>query len=127
LSWHGWNEERSGFGFAEAALSSRVGKGLWLLAGLVALVLLAATIGLVARTRTQAIVGETVFLVSRGGAVKVYRAPSLDAENSAALVRGSEVLVVGLSKQEDQTWYLVQKGEMPPGWVPGSDISRDPP
>jgi hypothetical protein len=108
-------------------VSGKVRKGLWLLAGLVAVLLLAATIGLVVRSRTQAIVGQTVFLVSRGGAVKLYQSPSQDSENVAALVRGSQVLVVGLSKQEDQTWYLVQKGEMTPGWIPASGASQDPP
>jgi len=108
-------------------VSRKIGRGLWLLAGLVTMLLLAATVGLADRSRTQAIVGESLYLVDRGGAVKLYQAPSQDSETVAALVRGSQVIVLGLIEKEDQTWYLVQKGEMTAGWIPASGASRDPP
>jgi hypothetical protein len=107
--------------------STRIEKVLWVLAGIAALLLLTATVQLVARTRSQGIVGETVYLVGQTGAIRLHESPAQDSKVIAALVRGSPVTVLGLSQEEGQAWYLVQKGEMTPGWVPAYEVTRETP
>jgi hypothetical protein len=109
------------------ALPSRIEKALWVLAGITALLLLTATVQLVVRTQSQGIVGETVYLVGQTGAIRLHESPAQDSKVIAALVRGSPVIVLGLNQQEGQAWYLVQKGEMTPGWVPAFEVTRETP
>jgi hypothetical protein len=100
---------------------------LWIVTGLVVLVLMAATLKLAARSRAQAIVGHTVYLVGRDGAIELHQEPDADSPVVAGLVRSSPVTVVGLMTREGQTWYRVQKGSMTPGWVLASQVSTEPP
>ena len=95
---------------------------LWLLTAIVAVALLAATIALADKARTYQILQGTVYLTSRERTVHLRQGPDWESPVVAAFVRGSAVTVLEVSSGEGQTWYLVQKGEMTPGWVPADQV-----
>jgi uncharacterized protein YgiM (DUF1202 family) len=101
--------------------------GLWVLAGCVFVALLAATLTLAARTRAHAILSRPVYLTSNTLTVHLHQQPRASSPVAAVLVRGSEVVVSEVTRRGGQTWYLVQKGKMTPGWVPSSHIQFRPP
>jgi hypothetical protein len=100
---------------------------LWIITGLVALLLAAATLRLAARSRSQALLGRKVYLTGRSSGVQLHQEPDLDSPIVAVLVRGSTVTVLDSVARGDQTWYRVQKADMTPGWVPDERISTNPP
>jgi hypothetical protein len=100
---------------------------LWIITGLVALLLAAATLRLAARSRSQAILGGKVYLTGRSSTVQLHEEPDQDSPVAAVLVRGSTVTVLDFVTTGDQTWYRVQKADMTPGWVPDERISTSPP
>ena len=95
---------------------------LWLLTAMVAVALLVATITLADRARTYRILNGTVYLTGRENTVHLRQEPDGESPVVAAFVRGSAVTVLEVSSGEGQTWYLVQKGEMTPGWVPADQV-----
>jgi uncharacterized protein YgiM (DUF1202 family) len=100
---------------------------LWILAAIVAVALLAATLALAARARTYQILNDTVYLTSREVAVRLHQGPDAGSPVVAALVPGSAVTVLDVSSGDGQTWYHVQKGGMTPGWVPADHVRLNPP
>lgn len=108
-------------------MSKKTRRILWAATGLVALVLAITTLRLAARTQSQAILGQPVVLTGRGSAAELYEEPSTDSLIVAALVRGSTVIVLDQDSRDGETWYLVRKGTMTPGWILASSVSRDPP
>jgi hypothetical protein len=100
---------------------------LWIITGLVALVLAFATVRLAARAKSQAVFGSTVYLTGRRSTIKLHEVPDPSSPVAAALVRGSAVIILDFAIGEEQTWYLVQKGDMTPGWVSAEYISQNPP
>ena len=108
-------------------MSRKTRRILWAVTGLVALLLAIVTLRLATRTRSQAILGQPVYLTGRGSAAKLYQEPNTESLIVAALVRGSTVIVLDQESQDGETWYLVRKDAMTPGWIPASSVSRDPP
>jgi hypothetical protein len=111
----------------DASVSRRTLTILWIITGLVALLLAAATLRLAARSRSQALLGRKVYLTGRSSGVQLHQEPDLDSPIVAVLVRGSTVTVLDSVARGDQTWYRVQKADMTPGWVPDERISTNPP
>jgi hypothetical protein len=100
---------------------------LWLVTGLVALLLLVATLRLATRAQSERILGQTVYLISRGSAAMLHQEPDPGSPVVGALVHGSTVVVLDQASQGGETWYLVHKSNMAPGWIPAANVSRDPP
>ena len=108
-------------------MSKKTRRILWAVTGIVALFLAVATLTLAARARSQAILGQSVYLTGRGSAAKLHQEPNPDSPVVAALVHGSTVIVLDQDSQDGQTWYLVRKDIMTPGWILASSVSLDPP
>lgn len=108
-------------------MSRRTLTTLWIITGLVALALLAATIGLARRARTRVVVSSTVYLTSGSITVGLHEEPNQESPVIAMLVRDSAVTVLAIADEGGQTWYYVQKGTMTPGWVPAQDIRINAP
>jgi len=106
-------------------LSNRTIRILWVITGLVALILAFSTLRLVARTRSQAILGQPIVLTGRGSAAELHQEPDPDSPIVAALVRGSTVIVLDQDQHDGQTWYLIRKNNMTPGWIPASSVNID--
>lgn len=103
-------------------MSRRTLTTLWIITGLVALALLAATIGLARRASTQAVVNSTVYLTSGSVSVGLHEQPNQESPVIAVLVRDSAVTVMAIANEGGRTWYYVQKGTMTPGWVSAENI-----
>jgi len=100
---------------------------LWVVTVLVAVFLLVATLRLAARARSQSILGQTVYLIGRGSAAKLYQEPDPGSPVVAALVHGSTVVILDQVNRDGETWVLVRKSNTTPGWIPADTVSRDPP
>ena len=99
----------------------------WMLTLLVAAGLTVATAALVVRSRNYRILNDTVYLTSSEISVHLHERPDAASPVIASLVRGSAVAVLDVSEADGQTWYLVQKQTMVPGWVPAEQIQLAPP
>jgi hypothetical protein len=108
-------------------MSRRTLRTLWIAAGLAALILGFATVGLASRARTQAILGGIVYVAGEGNFVEVRAQPSQGAPVSAVLGYGATVTVADAVSAGSRTWYLVSRGERNAGWVQAENISRRPP
>ena len=100
---------------------------LWAITGLVVVILTVATIGLAAESRNRAILSETVYLTGRSTSIQLHAEPYLSSPAVAALARGSAVTVVKSVREGSETWYLVQKAKMTPGWIRSEHIRQNPP
>jgi hypothetical protein len=100
---------------------------LWIITGLVALVLAFATVRLATRAKSQALFGSTGYLAGRRNTINVRESPDAASPVVAVLVRGSAVTILDSRVEGGQTWYLIQKDKMTPGWISAEFISQDPP
>lgn len=100
---------------------------LWVITGLVIVILTIATIRLAAESRNQTIPSETAYLTGRSTSIQLHAEPDFSSPAVAALVRGSAVTVINSVREGSETWYLVQKAKMTPGWIRSEHIRQDPP
>lgn len=107
-------------------MSKKIISVLWVLAGLVAVVLLVATIGLAVKARDQADRGVTAYLTSGSKLVILLKQPSQAGIVAAIVERGTAVAIVDAITESDQTWYHVKAGT-DSGWVQAEYISLSPP
>lgn len=108
-------------------MSKRTLVVMWIVTLVVVAGLTAATAALSARSRTYRILNDTVFLTSGAVSVHLRERPDPAAPVVAGLVRGSAVTVLDFAQVNGQTWYLVQKETMVPGWIPAEQIRLNPP
>ena len=108
-------------------MSRRTLSRLWIAAGLVALLLGVATIGLASRARVKAILGSTVYLTGEDRFIQVRAQPSQTAPVAAVLGHGTPVNVTDATTAGGQTWYHVSRGERRTGWVQAQHTSRSSP
>ena len=108
-------------------MSKRALVVVWIVTLAVAAGLAIATATLAARSRTYRILNDTVYLTSSGPSVKLHERPDPASPVIAGLARGSAVTVLDSAKANGQTWYLVQKMTMVPGWIPAEQIQLTPP
>jgi uncharacterized protein YgiM (DUF1202 family) len=107
-------------------MSKKTLSTLWIITGLVALVLLAATIGLASKARAKAILNSEVYL-SRTNSLNVLRdQPDRFSRIIATLKRGTAVTVRDSVTRDGQTWYYVE-ARTASGWVEAEYVSREPP
>ena len=107
-------------------MSKRLLRYLWILTGLVALVLAAATAGLIVRARTQVRHGVTAQLVGSSSLFHLREQPILKSRIVAIMERGTTVTVFNSVTENDQTWYRVQAGEQA-GWIQAQYVRLDAP
>jgi hypothetical protein len=100
---------------------------LWIITGLVALVLALVTVRLAARATSQAVFGSSAYLAGRSNTIRLRESPDPASPVTAILVRGSAVTILDTTVEGGQTWYLIQKDNMTPGWIPAEFMSQDPP
>jgi SH3-like domain-containing protein len=107
-------------------MSKKTLSTLWIITALVALVLMAATIGLASRARAKAILNSTVYL-NRSGSLNVLHAqPDRFSRIIATFKRGTPVTVRDSVTSEGQTWHHVE-AETASGWVEAKYVSQEPP
>jgi len=107
-------------------MSKRVLRYLWILTGLVTLVLVAATIGLIARARAQVSRGVTAQLAGSSSLFHLREQPILNSRIVAILERETTVTVFSSVTENDQTWYRVQAGDQA-GWIQAQYVHLDAP
>ena len=107
-------------------MSKKLLSRLWILTGLVALVLLVATVSLTSRAASQADQTVTVYLTGGGRLFQLYEEPDRLARVRSVLDYGTAVEVVDSTKDMDQQWYYVEV-EDKSGWIPAEYISLEPP
>jgi 2-methylcitrate dehydratase PrpD len=108
-------------------VSRRALASLWIITVLLAVILTGATLRLATKARTQTILSETVYLTGGSSSIQLHAEADRASPAVAALVRGSAVTVIDFTDEGGQTWYLVQKANMTPGWVHSEHISLDQP
>jgi len=106
-------------------MSKRLLRYLWILTGLVALVLAAATLSLIVRARAQVSHGVTAQLAG-SSLFHLREQPVFSSRIIAILERGTTVTVVNSVTENDQTWYRVQAGEES-GWIQAQYVRLDAP
>jgi SH3-like domain-containing protein len=107
-------------------MSRRVLRYLWILTGLVALVLAAATVGLIARARAQVRHGVAAQLAGGSSLFHLREQPAPNSRIVAILERGTTVTVTNSVTENDYTWYRVQAGEQA-GWIQAQYVRLDTP
>jgi len=80
---------------------------LWIITGLVALVLLAATMGLASKARARAILNSEVYLNRMSSLNVLHDQPDRFSRVIATLKRGTAVIVRDSATEDGQTWYYV--------------------
>lgn len=98
----------------------------WLLTGIVALILLVATISLTTKTVLNASSGHTAYLTSPTQLIYLHEEPNAYSKSVAIKEHGTAVTVFQTHRGGNQTWYFVNADETS-GWVTESRISTIPP
>jgi len=99
---------------------------LWIITGLVALILVAATIGSAAKARTKAILNSEVYLNRTSSLNVLYDQPDRFSRIIATFKRGTPVTVRDFVTKDGQTWYHVE-ARTASGWVEAEYVSSSPP
>ena len=108
-------------------MSKKTLSALWIITGLAALVLLAATIGVASKARAKAILNSEVYLSRTSSLNVLHDQPDRFSRIIATLKRGTAVIVREDAATEDgQTWYYVE-ARTASGWVEAEYVSQDPP
>jgi len=107
-------------------VSKKLFSRLWILTGLVALVLLVATVSLASRAISQTDQTVTVYLTGSGRLFQLYEEPDRLARIRSVLDYGTAVDVVDSTEDGDQLWYYVEV-EDKKGWIPAESVSLKPP
>jgi len=107
-------------------MSKRTLSTLWIITGLVALVLMAATIGLASKARAKAILNSTVYLNRTSSLNVLHDQPDRFSRIIATFKRGTPVTVRDSVAKDGQTWYHVE-ARTASGWVEAEYVSSDPP
>ncbi len=102
-------------------LSEKTLTTLWIVTGLAALSLLAATIYLGAKTRTTGEVRAEAVIQSTGGTVYLYTRPGASERILTVLEPGTPVTVSSKETQNGRIWLFV-KTESFAGWVPAASV-----
>jgi hypothetical protein len=98
---------------------------LWIVTGLVALLLTAATIGLATRARHMSMQNKQAFVTSPNGPIHLYEQPDRASPVLITLVNGSSVMVIDFATRNGRTWYYVKRSGTNPGWVQARNITLD--
>ena len=107
-------------------MSKRLFRSLWILAGLVALLLLGATIGLIVRSRAQVSQGVTAHVTGSSSLFHLREQPDRTSRIVAMLERGTAVTVTNSVTENDQTWYWVETEDRS-GWIQAQHVRLDAP
>ena len=107
-------------------MSNKTLSTLWIITGLVAVVLMAATIGLASKARAKAILNSEVYLNRTSSLNVLYDQPDRFSRVIATFKRGTAVTVRDSVTREGQTWYRVE-ARTASGWVEAEYISSEPP
>ncbi len=107
-------------------MSKKTLSTLWGITGLVALVLLAATIGLASKARAKAILNSEVYLSRTSSLNVLHDQPDRFSRIIATLKRGTAVIVRDSATKDGQKWYHVE-ARTASGWVEAEYVSREPP
>ncbi|MBC8264881.1 MAG: SH3 domain-containing protein [Anaerolineales bacterium] len=107
-------------------MSKKTLSTLWIITGLVALILAAATIGLAAKARTKAILNSTVYLNRTSSLNVLHDQPDRFSRIIATLKRGTAVTVRDFAAKDGQTWYYVEASTAS-GWVEAEYVSLNSP
>jgi len=107
-------------------MSKKTLSTLWIITGLVALVLLAATVGLASKARAKAVLNSEVYLNRTSNLNVLYDQPHRFSRIIATLKRGTAVVVRDSATEDGQTWYYVE-ARTASGWVEAEYVSRVPP
>ena len=106
-------------------MSKKLISRLWVLTGLVALVLLVATVSLASRATSQSDQAVTVYLTG-GRLFQLYEEPDRLSRVRSVLDYGTAVEVVDSTQDMEQQWYYVEV-EDKEGWIPAESVSLEPP
>ena len=98
----------------------------WLLTGIVAALLLIATIALTVKTVLNTTSGYTAYLTSPTQLIYLHEEPNVYSKSVAIKEHGTAVTVLQTRREGSQTWYFVNADETS-GWVNDSRISSIPP
>jgi hypothetical protein len=101
-------------------------RALWILAGLTALILMIATIGLAIRNIKVADIGTSAYLVSRMQLIHLHESPNIYSSEVAILESGTHVRIVKSEFTDNRTWYFIQ-ADTGEGWVDSTYVSLTPP
>jgi uncharacterized protein YgiM (DUF1202 family) len=100
---------------------------LWIVTGLVALVLITATVALATRAHHANMQDKRAYVTSRDGSINVYEGPDRDSPVLVTLRNGSSVLVMDYATINGRTWYYVKRSGASAGWIPARNISLNRP
>jgi SH3-like domain-containing protein len=98
----------------------------WLLTGIVAMLLLIATIALTAKMVSSASSGYTAYLASPTQLIYLHEEPSAYSKSIAIKEHGTAVTVLRTHREGNQNWYFIDADETS-GWVSESRIRSTPP
>jgi uncharacterized protein YgiM (DUF1202 family) len=101
-------------------------RGLWLLAALVALGLLALTIALAVQASAQAARERSATLVGRSKVVVLRQEPKRGSGVAGIVDRGTAVELIDSDVRSDGAWYRVRTDAVS-GWVEADDLALTPP
>ncbi len=107
-------------------MSKKTLSTLWIITGLVALVLMAATIGLASKARAKAVLNSEVYLSRRSSLNVLHNQPDRFSRIIATFKRGTAVIVRDSTAKDGQTWYYVE-ARTARGWVEAEYVSSNPP
>ena len=107
-------------------MSKKTLSTLWIITGLVALVLMAATIGLASKARAKAILNSEVYLSRTSSLNVLHDQPDRFSRIIATFKRGTAVIVRDSVAKDGQTWYYVE-ARTASGWVQAEYVSPNPP
>ena len=107
-------------------MSKKTLSTLWIITGLVALILVTATIGLASRARAKAILNSEVYLSRTSSLNVLHDQPDRFSRVIATFKRGTAVIVRDSVAKDGQTWYHVE-ARTASGWVEAEYVSPNPP
>ena len=107
-------------------MSKKTLSTLWIITGLVALILVTATMGLASRARAKAILNSEVYLSRTSSLNVLHDQPDLFSRVIATFKRGTAVIVRDSVAKDGQTWYHVE-ARTASGWVEAEYVSPNPP
>ncbi len=99
---------------------------LWIVTGLAALLLTAATIGLATRARHISMQNKRAFVTSPDGRIDLYEQPDRASPVLVTLANGSSVMIIDFTTRNGRTWYYVKRSGTNPGWVRARNITLGP-
>jgi len=99
---------------------------LWIITGLAVVLLLAFTLTLRTRAKTQNAAGFTGVISGVNSAVYLYEQPNTSSHIITVLDLGVSVFVSETDSSGNSQWYYVNTKEVA-GWLPASRVSRNPP